>query len=78
MSLQQMLAEVPHLSAAEKRALLDVLERALRHERAEDPTSDPPQEYSLLELRGLGREIWHGIDAQNYVNQVRQEWEHRR
>jgi AbrB family looped-hinge helix DNA binding protein len=25
-------------------------------------------------LRGLGREIWEGTDAQEYVNQLRDEW----
>ena len=32
---------------------------------------------SLLELEGLGKEIWEGIDAQEYVNELRNEWEHR-
>lgn len=32
---------------------------------------------SLLELEGLGKEIWGGIDAQEYVNELRNEWEHR-
>ena len=29
----------------------------------------------LSELRGLGKEIWEGIDAQDYVNQMRDEWD---
>ena len=32
---------------------------------------------SLLELEGLGAEIWEGIDAQEYVNELRREWDHR-
>ena len=32
---------------------------------------------SLLELEGLGAELWAGMDAQEYVNKLRQEWEHR-
>lgn len=32
---------------------------------------------SLLELEGLGAEIWQGVDAQEYVNQLRSEWDHR-
>ena len=32
---------------------------------------------SLLELEGLGKEIWKGIDAHEYVNELRNEWEHR-
>ena len=29
---------------------------------------------SILELRGLGKEIWEGIDAQEYVRQERASW----
>ena len=31
----------------------------------------------ITELRGLGKEIWEGIDAQEYVNELRAEWEDR-
>jgi hypothetical protein len=33
--------------------------------------------HSLLELEGLGAEIWSGTDAQDYVSQLRGEWDHR-
>jgi hypothetical protein len=29
---------------------------------------------SVLELQGLGKEIWHGIDAQEYVQRERGSW----
>jgi hypothetical protein len=29
---------------------------------------------SILELQGLGKEIWRGIDAQEYVDQERASW----
>jgi hypothetical protein len=29
---------------------------------------------SILELQGLGKEIWQGIDAQQYVDQERDSW----
>ena len=32
----------------------------------------PP--HSLLELKGLGKEIWQDIDAQEYVDQERGSW----
>ena len=32
---------------------------------------------SIMELHGLGAEIWKGVDAQEYVNELRDEWEHR-
>ena len=30
---------------------------------------------NILELEGVGAEIWKGIDAQEYVNQRRHEWD---
>ena len=32
---------------------------------------------SIMELHGLGAEIWDGVDAQGYVNELRKEWDHR-
>ncbi|MEA5513469.1 hypothetical protein [Nodularia sp. UHCC 0506] len=34
-------------------------------------TMTPKPKRSILELRGLGKDIWSGIDAQEYVNQER-------
>ena len=34
--------------------------------------SQPPQpKRSLKELQGLGKEIWEGVDAQEYINELR-------
>lgn len=30
--------------------------------------------HSVLELRGLGKEIWQGVDAADYVRQERASW----
>ncbi|GAC1403142.1 MAG: hypothetical protein NVSMB52_17120 [Chloroflexota bacterium] len=30
---------------------------------------------SIKELHGLGREIWKGVDAQEYVDSLRNEWD---
>lgn len=38
--------------------------------------ADKPKR-NLMELHGLGKEIWGGIDAQEYVNELRKEWDHR-
>ena len=37
----------------------------------------PPAQRRLSELRGLGKDIWQGIDAQKYVDQLRDEWDNR-
>ena len=32
---------------------------------------------NIMELRGLGKEIWAEIDPQEYVDELRKEWDHR-
>ena len=34
-----------------------------------------PKLRSILELQGLGKEIWAGIDAAAYVNEERDSWD---
>lgn len=29
---------------------------------------------SIMELEGLGKETWQGLDAQEYINQERSSW----
>jgi hypothetical protein len=36
---------------------------------------EPRSRSRLTELRGLGKEIWEGIDAGDYVRQERSSWE---
>jgi hypothetical protein len=49
---------------------------ALDIDRVEERTDELIQpKHSLLELKGLGAEIWQDIDAQEYINQLRQEWD---
>jgi hypothetical protein len=33
---------------------------------------------SLLELEGMGADLWDSVDAQTYVERLRQEWDGRR
>ncbi|MGB7354010.1 MAG: hypothetical protein WBD06_09920 [Acidobacteriaceae bacterium] len=41
--------------------------------RAEED-SGTSKERSVLELSGLGKEIWNGVDAQEYVSRERASW----
>ncbi len=41
------------------------------------PAPQVPQTRSLLEFEGVRAEIWGGVDAQEYVNELRKEWDHR-
>ena len=62
--------QVESLTPDEQLRLLEELAGFIR-QRA---TLTPKPKRSILELRGLGKEIWNGIDAQEYVNQERSLW----
>lgn len=36
---------------------------------------DSPKPLSILELQGLGKEHWQGIDAGTHIEQERAEWD---
>ena len=62
---------VRSLSIEQRRQLLALIAENLAVEASPEPA------HSLAELRGLGKEIWAGIDAQEYVNRLRDEWDER-
>jgi len=35
---------------------------------------EPPAALSILELRGLGKELWRGVDAASHVAGEREAW----
>jgi hypothetical protein len=51
--------------------LLDLLQTELEN------GDDNGQRHSILELHGLGKEIWQGVDGNEYVKKLRDEWEDR-
>ncbi len=62
------------LTHDEQLKLLSKIAGELANGRGE---TEPNKKRSIMELHGLGAEIWEGIDAQEYVNELRNEWEHR-
>jgi len=59
------------LPAAQRLELLALIVSELTSEHV--TVEDRPR-HSLTELRGLGKEIWEGIDAQEYVDRLRGPW----
>lgn len=49
----------------------------MAEELADGKENKQPKKRSIMELHGLGAEIWEGIDPDEYVNELRNEWEHR-
>lgn len=58
-----------HLSQAEQLKLLEDLAGVIRQQ----VTNEEPM-HSLLELEGLGAELWEGINPQKYVEEERKSW----
>ncbi len=51
--------------------LLDLLQAELEN------GDDNGRRHSILELHGLGKEIWQDVDPKDYVRKLRDEWEDR-
>lgn len=70
---EQLLQLILQLSEPEQLLLVERV-IALTRVRAQGDASQNGPTRSLLELRGLGQELWEGVDAQIYVNEERDSW----
>lgn len=68
MTVTEIMQQAQALSPQERKELVKLLVDSLEVRRA------GPGRH-LSELRGLGKDIWQGIDAQEYVDQLRSEWD---
>ena len=55
------------LPREQRRVLLNILRNELEN------GDDDGQRRSILELHGLGKEIWQGVDPKDYVRKLRDE-----
>ncbi len=66
------------MPAAERLRLLALVAHDLALEapvRSVEIVQLPEPVHSIMELHGLGKELWEGIDPEKYVNNLRREWE---
>lgn len=68
-TVHTVLNEIRLLSAQEQLDLIDEITILLRSVLTTPPTR------SILELSGLGKQIWQGVRAQEYVAQERAAWD---
>jgi hypothetical protein len=74
MNIQEIYKQyIEPLPAVERLQLVELIAHGL----AAIVGGDVPHSRSLLELEGVGAEIWLGIDAQAYVDELRDEWDER-
>ena len=64
----EILSRVQRLTPADQLRLLEELAGLVRHQIATQ------RRRSILELQGLGREIWSDINAQEYIDRERASW----
>ncbi|MBD2132412.1 hypothetical protein H6F47_08190 [Sphaerospermopsis sp. FACHB-1094] len=67
---QELLEQAKNLTPEEQLKLVEDLSILIRQQWK----MTPKPKRSILELRGLGKETWENIDAQEYVNQERDSW----
>lgn len=72
-TVEIILEEVKALSVADRKRLIGAIVDTLTESSAEPVR----KRRSILEFEGVGAEMWQGIDAQEYVNQLRNEWDDR-
>ena len=65
----EVLNQVHRLTPDDQRRLLEELAAIVRQQEVVQP-----RRHSILELEGLGEEIWRGIDAKKYVDEERNSW----
>ena len=63
--LQHELSDLPILH---QRKLLEIVRLMKKGGGATQKSHD------ILELKGCGKQIWQGVDAQQYVDKLREEW----
>ena len=63
---------IKHRPSEERLRLVEITAHDLA--RSQEVPADPPKR-SIMELHGLGAADWKGIDAQGYVNKLRDEWD---
>ncbi len=64
----EVLSRVHRLTSAEQLRLLEELASLVQLKALPHPRR------SVLDLQGLGKEVWYNIDAQAYVDQERASW----
>lgn len=69
-SYREYVQGIEHLRPEELVDLLEVISARLKN-----AMSARQPRHSIMELEGLGADIWEGIDAQDYVRQERASWD---
>ncbi len=72
MTLEEIKLTVRDLSVEQHKQLIAFIVDLLAERKESEPTT---KKRSILEFEGVGAEIWQGIDAQEYLDELRDEWD---
>lgn len=64
LTLEKLIEAANRLKPQERERLIRTLRRKSHKPR-----------HHITELKGLGKEVWQGVDAQKYINAERDSWE---
>jgi hypothetical protein len=65
---EEIRSKIKSLTLDEQMQLMEELASIVSHRKI------ATSERSIMDLEGLGKDIWQGIDAQEYIDQERQSW----
>jgi hypothetical protein len=63
------LEQIQLLTPDEQLQLLADVAAMLRQQVTAEP------QHSIMELKGLGKEVWQGIDVEKYIDEERNSWD---
>ena len=66
---RKIIKEIKDLPVQHQKKILDIVQLLKRG------IQSTPKKHNITELKGCGKEIWKGINAQKYINKLREEWE---
>lgn len=68
MTVAEIMQQAEKLTVDERRDLVKLLTVSLQREANS-------AQHSILELAGLGADIWKDVDVQAYIDELRDEWD---
>lgn len=72
----EILTAYPQLTHDDIHAALAYAAEMTREHALPQPTLAARPARSILELEGLGKEVWEGVDPKQYISEMRDEWDH--
>lgn len=71
LKINQILQQIDSLDYVSSMHLLEELVKKIKDKVVPPPT---PKKVSLTQLKGLGKEIWLGMDTMTYIHNERNSW----